>query len=485
MGKTLRNILLALGGAGVLTLMALSFFRPLWVDPSVIMVEMERIAEGYVPYKTMHLNYPPFWFYLMVGLKKLFHVPYGCYKFYLAIHYLFSIGCAYCVYGISKEFGVSRWLSLAAAWFFLFISMWLWGDCVIYDIPTAFWGLLACFLVLKFKDSKPASFVVFGFVCALSFLTKQFGAGFLPLAIWLIITFSPDKKVFRSCLFGIGYLVPLVICLLIWGGDFINSTLLNGYGGSAIREMAGDQTTNLGRYLRGMFFVCTRFPMIPLAVLFLPFSLRLDKWKQTLFCLFGIGGFALQFCFITLNSVTIAGKALHYLLLLAPFIALLTAVLASSGRKVFNIMLICCITVTCLFSAYKLVRWTVPEYFNEDEIHNQQILTDAVSSIVGESETAWVVDGDLEFLYYKADLKPALMEEVAYSTGFFEMTAEKAKKEIKKVDYVIQFDWEGPSEYWRNYYDAEVQSYVESFPKVLIGEHNGSDVVVYCLKGNR
>ena len=485
MHKAVRYVLLTLGGVGILALMVLSFFRPLWVDPSVIMVEMERLAEGYVPYRTMHLNYPPFWFYLMIGLKTLFHIPYGCYVFYLAIHYLFCIGSAFCVYGISREFGVSKWLSLAAAWFFLFISMWLWGDCVIYDIPTAFWGLLASYLVLKFKERKPVLFVIFGFVCALSFLTKQFGAGFLPLAIWLIITSSTDNKILRSGFFCIGYLIPIAICLLIWGSDFINSTLLNGYGGSSIREIAGDQTTNVGRYLRGLFFVCTRFPMIILAVLILPLSLKSDKWKQILFCLFGIGGFALQFCFITLNSLTISGKALHYLLLLAPFIAILTALLATSGKKIFNVLLICCLAVTCLFSAYKLVRWTIPEYFNKEDVQNQKMLTEAVNSIVGASETAWVVDGDLEFLYYTANLKPAVMEEVAYSTGFFEMTAEKAKKEIKQVDYVIQFDWEGPSEYWRNYYDAEVQSYVESFPKTKIGERNGSDVVVYSMKGNQ
>ena len=485
MSNKFKYFLLALGGISILTLIVLSFFRPLWVDPSVILVEMERIAEGYVPYKSMHLNYPPFWFYLMVVLKKLFHVPYGCYKFYLVIHYLFSFGCAYCVYGLSKEFGLSKWLSFAASWLFLFFSMWLWGDCVIFDIPTAFWGLLACLLVLKFKTRRSVLFIIFGFVCALSFLTKQYGAGFLPLALWLIIMFSPEKQIQRSGYFIIGYLIPVAICLFIWGGDFVNSTLLNGYGGSNFRELAGDQSTNIGRYIRGLFFVCTRFPMIPLAVLILPYSLKQDKWKQILFCLFGIFGFALQFCFLWIDSFTIFGNALHYLLLLVPFIALLISILASLDNKYITVGLICCLAITFLFSTYKLARRSIPEYFNQKDAQSQMILTNKVEQIVGKTETAWVVDGDLEFLYYTVNLKPALMEIVAYSTGFYEMTAEKAKLEIKQVDYVIQYDWEGPSEYWRNYYDAEVQSYVESFPKIKIGERNGSDVVVYCLKGNR
>ena len=485
MSKTGRYILLAFGCVSILALIVMSFFRPLWVDPSVILVEMERIAEGYVPYKTMHLNYPPFWFYLMVGLKKLFHVPYGCYTFYLAVHYLFSIGCAYCVFGISKEFGATKWLSLAAAWLFLFNSFWLWGDCVIFEIPSVFWGLLACYLSLIYKERKPTLYICFGFVCALSFLTKQFGAGFFPLVLLLIFYYSLDHKVTRAGFFILGYLIPIVICLLIWGEDFVSSTLLNGYGGSNLREIAGDQTTNIGRYIRGMFFVCTRFPMIPLAVLFLPCAIKNGVWKQTLFCLLGIGGFALQFCFMTIDTVTLAYKSLHYLLFLAPFIAILITIIASSGIKIFNLMLVFCLMVSFSYSTYKLVRYSIPEYFNGVETLNQKELTEAVRKHIGESETAWIVDGDLEFLYYKANLKPAVMDIVAYSTGFFEVTAEKAKMEMRQADYFIQFDWEGSSDYWRNYYDSEVKAYVESFPKIKIGERNGSDVVIYCLKGNK
>lgn len=485
MSKTVKYILLALGVTSILALVLLSFFRPLWLDPSIILVEMERIAEGYIPYKTMHLNYPPLLFYLMAGLKKLFNVPYGCYQFYLAIHYLFSFGCAYCVYGISKEFGAAKWLSLAAAWFFLILSIWLWGDCVLFEIPTAFWGLLACFLVLRFKENNPLSFIFVGLICALSFLTKQFGAGFFPLGLWLVFTFSSDKKVTRSGLFTLGYLIPILVCLLIWGREFISSTILNGYGNSSTRELIGDQTTAIGRYIMGMIYVCTRFPMIPLAVLLLPKAFKEDKWKQTLFCLFGIGGFSLQFAFTIVKSISIPGDVLHYLLLLAPFIPILTSVLASMKGKLYNGLLLVCCTISLLFSTYKLVRWSIPEYFNKDEIMIQQRLSDAVSKYVYKAETAWIVDVDLEFLYYSGNLRPAVMDVVGYSTSFFEMTAEKAKMEMRKVDYVILYDLEGPSGIWRIYYDPEVQSYVEAFPKIKIGEYHGIDVVLYDLKKNR
>ena len=86
MSKALKWTLVFAGTISALVPIILSFWKAVWVDPAVILVEMERIAEGYVPYKTMHLNYPPLWFYMMVGLKKLFGIPYGCYNFYLSVH---------------------------------------------------------------------------------------------------------------------------------------------------------------------------------------------------------------------------------------------------------------------------------------------------------------------------------------------------------------------------------------------------------------
>lgn len=484
MKNTLIKSLLFIGGAGILSMMVMSFFRPLWVDPSVILTEMERISEGYVPYSQMHLNYPPFWFYLMAGLKHLFNVPNGCYHFYLAVHYLFSLGCAFLVFGLSKKFGANTYLALAAGWFYMFLSMWLWGDCVIFDIPTAFWGLLACYLALCWRDRRSFAFILIGIICSLSFLTKQFGAGFLPLVLWLILTDDGKNRIAKSGFFVIGYLVPLVICLMVWGQDIVDSVLLNGYGSADFRALAGDKTTNAGRYIRGMFYICTRFPMIPLAVVALPFAWKHDKWREVLFCLFGACGFALQICFITINSVTISSKALHYLLLLAPFIAIMTSVLATMKNKVISILLTCCLFVTCSYSAYKLVKCSIPEYFNTEERNKQEMLAKEVGRIVGENETAWVVDGDLEFLYFKADLTPGAIKNVAYSTGFFEITADEAMEEVKDVDYVISYDWPGPSEYWRGFYSPEVQSYVESFPKTLLGGYKDSDVVIYCLKNH-
>lgn len=125
MSKPLKWTLASAGIISVLLPLILSFWKAVWVDPAVILVEMERIAEGYVPYQTMHLNYPPLWFYMMVGLKKLFGIPYGCYNFYLSVHYVFLFSCACFVYGISREFGTRKYASVLASWLTWHLLLWL------------------------------------------------------------------------------------------------------------------------------------------------------------------------------------------------------------------------------------------------------------------------------------------------------------------------------------------------------------------------
>ena len=106
--KFVKWTLGVLGVLSVLVLIVGSFFNSMDVDSAIILVEMERIYDGYIPYKTLHLNYPPLWFYINIALKWLFHVPYGCYPFYLAVHWMYAIGCASCLFYISHKWDASK-----------------------------------------------------------------------------------------------------------------------------------------------------------------------------------------------------------------------------------------------------------------------------------------------------------------------------------------------------------------------------------------
>ena len=99
--KTIYALIILLCVITIILKIIFSYFKDIWLDSAIILKEMESIYDGYVPYHTMHLNYPPLYFYWMAGLKWLFCIPYGCYHFYLTIQHLLLLGIGAFIYNIS------------------------------------------------------------------------------------------------------------------------------------------------------------------------------------------------------------------------------------------------------------------------------------------------------------------------------------------------------------------------------------------------
>ena len=482
MRKSSKYILGVLGILTILIPVILSFKNFFDVDSSVILSEMERIADGYIPYKTMHLNYPPLWFYMMVGLKNLFNVPYGCYAFYLVVHYIFSIGCAWLVYAISKEFGAKKWTSLFAAWMMLVISQWMYGDRVLFEIPSIFFGLLASFLALKYRDRSSVLFLIVGFISSLPFLVKQFGAGYIVLVAYLVIAFCENNRWQKCIWYVLGASLPIITCILIFGNDFIQSVLFNGYGGEEVRAIAGDTSNALQRIVGGAVYYCIRIPIIPLSIVFCPLFISDNKWKELLFCLFGFGGFMLQMAFIMFVAHKFTPEHYHYLLYVLPFSSILSAlILSMSGSRLFRILSYATVGYICLYSLYKIARYCIPGYLS-DKLEQQYEMADKVKAAIKDGKTVWIVDLDLEYLYYLCNLKTGDMKDFAYSTAIFEVTPAKAESIMKKVDYVLHFDTQGEPPWWHSYYVKEVQDYIYSHPMQVVDEKE--NIVVHLMKEN-
>lgn len=455
----------------LLVLMVLSYRSCLWVDSSVILVEMERIAEGFVPYRTMHLNYPPLWFYMMAGLKKLFSVPYGCYPFYLTVHYLFTAGCSWLVFAISRRMGARVWASLLSVWIMLLACFWMYGDRVLFEMPSLFFGLLSVLLVLSFRDGKRYHFIYIGAISGCAFLVKQFGVGFLLLDIYLILFYCRERISGKLVRFLAGYSVPIVICLAIWRMDIVSSVLMNGYGGEEVRMMVGGVGYNfVKRLIVGSAYFCLRFPFVVLSVWAFPWIARIGKWKEVLFCLCGIGGFLLQMKFIVITTPALQQPQSHYLLYVLPFAAMLLALMLSfeNQTKCYRVVLLCCVCVSVAYSGYRIARFSIPGYLDEDSREMQRETADRVNGLIDGSKTVWIADGSLEYLYYLCNLYPADMKNIGYSTGCFEITPEKALSEVHQADYVIYYDDRGEPDWWRCYFSTEVQDYVYGHPSVVV-----------------
>lgn len=472
-----------LGVLSVLVLIIGSFFNSMDVDSAIILVEMERIAEGYIPYKTMHLNYPPLWFYVNVALKWLFHVPYGCYPFYLGVHWLYAIGCASCLYYISRQWGASKYISAFVAWLFFIVMHWPQGNEVLFEIPSIFWGLLSISLFLKWKDTNPAWQIVVGAIACCSFLTKQFGAGFLMLVLWLIVTSASENKWKQTGYYLLGYCLPLLICLACWGTDIYRSILFNGYGTDVMDAYWGRETTFTTKLLRIwdnlLAFANRIVPIVYVALVLLPIIFKQGKWRETLLCFFAIGGFSLQYFFVH-------GGLNHYMQYMLPFALLLISIVLTLDLNKYIRTAIWAIigwtTILGMYSAYHNRVWKRYLHEGKRDYENQWKMGKQIADIVQDGETVFIPHGGICYLYYTANLYPSCMAEIGYGVGPMEVDIEHAAKWVANTDYVLHFTRKMMYDLYQGkdfeyFYNDSIQQYVDQFPSDTFG----TSVVIHYL----
>lgn len=472
--RSYRLCLLVIGVLSTIIPIVGSYFMAVDVDSAIILTEMERIFEGYMPYRDMHLNYPPLWFYMMVLIKWVFHVPYGFYEFYLTVHYVFCFGCAACIYSLSNQFGVKKQISLFSAWLFMMVIHWVWGNCVLFEIPSLLYGLCASSLVLKKKNDINVHFLYIGVLSCCSFLCKQFGAVFLLLTGYFIVAFC-EKKMSKLLYYLIGYSLPLLLCFFIFGYNMFDSILFNGYGTETM-ELAGWDCSLVGKLktiCNNIYYFATKIvPAVCVSILFIPYFIKENRIKEYLYCLLGIFGFSLQFYFVP--------QALHYYLYLVPFGVLICALLTTC---VFNKKLLCIVVFivfyTIFVSCYNVYRRRIYRtyYLSYSKKINQDKVAQKLMQCDISGKTIWIAHTELQCYNYLCNFFPANLQEVGYAVGPLEVTQEKALKQLNSSDYVLHSTKRNSFDY---YFNDEVEYYLSQFPADTIDE-NG-EVLLRKLK---
>ena len=449
-----------------------------WIfcDDAYYLCMVERICEGYIPYKTLNLGYTPLYFYILAGFKILFHIPYGCYSAYLAFHFCIVLGCAYLIYAILKQINVNRMVAFFCAWLFIVMTHWILGNCVLLEIPSLFWGLLSCLLILKNNSNNLLTFIPIGIASCCSFLCKQFGAGFLFLNIFLIIFCNNSKGKFQqiSCL-AIGYLIPVAICLLIWRESFLG-VVFSGYGTQTAADNGIDFTFDrrlLSIWKNMKWFFWRVNPMIVVSLFLLPIFVKQHKFSFFSFCWCAIIGFSLQFFFV-LSSI-------HYYLYIVPFGVLLIGITLSldyssiNHGKLIKTIVACFTIITVLFSSYStFYNRLYKEYIKKNSRAKQIENADIVKSLVSPDETIWI-HGPFE-IYYLTNRLPPNVSSIGYSFGTFGLDERKAWEQVKNTDYVVRYTEDFD---YLLYFTPEIKQYIEQFPYVVIAD---STIVIQDLR---
>ena len=474
-----KKFIFIFGGVIALIPMVASLFRcQIAPDSAYYLIMVERMAEGYIPYKTLNLGYTPLWFYIMLLLKKLFLIPYGAYEVYLFFHYLFVVGIAWSMYKIARLFGCSTIISYLGAWTFVVYSHWLYGNIVLLEIPSMFWGILSAWLLLKMKEKRQYNIIVIsGIFCAFSFLTKQFGLGFMVLGLFLVF-FQSGFKWQKCILFIVSFFIPLLLCWIIWKDSFV-SLIFSDYGTVSAEEAGWDisLSTKLNQIASSLWlFVWRIFPflfVLPL-ILFFEKSLTKPEFINIIWCVCGILGFSLQFYFVKCDY--------HYMLYMLPFAILIMCIVISSVSNksvryvtyVFGFVMIVIIVYSTFWNrVYK-------QYIKLNDKQEQRVTADKVNEILnGDSRDIWIANSHLFFIYYLSNLYPPNVSTIGYSFGPLGLNEDDALEQISSSDYVICLTEKVSSE---TYFSDSLKNSLEVYPVVSIDD---ASVLIYCLKNSK
>lgn len=449
-------------------------------DPAYFLCMVERIAEGNVLYSDVHCGYTPLWFYMMAGIKVLLHIPYGCYEFYLFLHFVFQFLGAFFLYKFSREINIPKSIAIFGGWLYIITFHWLRGNWVAIDAPSIFFGILSCWLVLKCKNLSFFHYLWIGVLACCSFLCKQYGFGFLFLCLYLIIFVNKSCNIKTIGLFLFGYFSPIALCLLFWKGDFV-SIVFSGYGTKTAADVGYDVSVSAKLWTIAnaiKYFSIRICPATLIAIFFICHFIKEGRLSQFIFCYSGILGFSLMFWFNT---------GLHYYLFMMAFGVLLLEMLLSiempKWQKIFVCILLFYTVSIQFYSVYK--NRVYKEYYKlgyrgEKAIYckrAQKEMSKSTLKYLSQDDIVWIQDSGLYFLYYMCNLTPPNIETIGYSMGRLGLSEEKAEKQILASDYVIcskkVSDWD------KVVFTERLQNYVKQFPKIEVEETN---VVIYKLK---
>ena len=321
--------------------------------------------------------------------------------------------------------------------------------------------ILACWLVLEFKDKGWWHYIWIGCLATCSFLVKQYGLGTFALCLYLMLFISKcNWKQFLA--FIVGYMIPICLCLLIWKDAFVHSILMNGYGTQTAVDAGYD--TSLSQKMQSILSALNYFcymvcPVVYVGWLFAPLAYCKKRLAQLIFAYCGILGYSLVFYF--------SGGGLHYFQNLLPFAVLLIAELLhitkdTNWKYSVYVMVVWVVLVSGYKTYYNRVH---KQYVKGTQRIDQQELSRDIRQYVKDDETIFIVHGGLYHLYFTADMLPPNMNTIGYSFGPLGLNEHTAMEQIQAADWVIRFsrDYE-----FERFFTDSLKHELEKYPVICL-----------------
>lgn len=358
------------------------------------------MMEGRGPFEDFQLGYTPLSFYIMCIPFSIFGVSFTT---ALAVLYMVLTVNAFWVYKICTQYSANQWLSTFTAVFSLMLCLICDGGSYVLEPFVLFFGLPALYLL---KTDNIKKIMLSGFLCFCAFWCKQYGLGFICLAlVYLCFYHSVGMPLIRKLLYLLlGFFAGLVAFLvLFWIQDVDPLAMLSLSGNDYHRE--GIQGfVDAWRTL----FIITPLLILPIIMV----VIRLKEIRKHLllyisFC--GVFGFMLQ-CYVRFYG--------HYLILVMPFCALMLfacvkAFKSLRYRNVFVFLLLLVPVIPTYFTTKDIVG-----LLNSDGRAIQEQSAHMIEQIIPKGSADVFASSDMLPVALLGSYNPPLEHKFGLSNGF-------------------------------------------------------------------
>lgn len=397
-------------------------FAPIDPDSGCYLAIIERINDGYVPYRDFSFFYTPFVFYIGFVIKKIFSIGIS-YEAFLILHFVFQTLAAVFVYKLTKLFTNRKDFGFFAAILFIILSHWNGGNAFLLETPSIFFGLWAIYFITRYP--KNTLFIFFsGILAALAFLCKQYGFGFLLLNA--LVLFQYTKRLKHLTVLFFGFSIPIVICFLIWGSNFLPVLYGGGYSGEMVFF------DRIKMLFNRLIFLHLFAPVL-LIIWLNSFSIlknKSPKGIQIVMLIFGILGFMLQFLFQPFS---------HYYLFVIPFVCILIFTVYTYSYRfhsIFKLFIILTFTLS-LIATYQFKVNKI--YIQKSNIKSdQKSIAKALIKQIPSGNTLYISNVNLIEQYYLTNLLPPNFRTLGYTFGVA-LSPQMHDKQIQDANYILKF----------------------------------------------